>query len=86
MTMTRPQMRIANSRFRSTRISARPLSRVTVVSASARSDATEMFNRMIPLGRRVKADEIAKAALFIASDQSGFTTRATLMVDGGMSA
>ncbi|MGA2494552.1 MAG: SDR family oxidoreductase [Roseiarcus sp.] len=49
-------------------------------------DATEMFNGMIPLGRHVKAEEIAKAALYLASDQSSFTTGATLMVDGGMSA
>jgi NAD(P)-dependent dehydrogenase (short-subunit alcohol dehydrogenase family) len=49
-------------------------------------DATEMFNGMIPLGRHAKAEEIAKAALFLASDQSSFTTGATLMVDGGMSA
>jgi NAD(P)-dependent dehydrogenase (short-subunit alcohol dehydrogenase family) len=49
-------------------------------------NATEMFNGMIPLGRHAKAEEIAKAALFLASDQSSFTTGATLMVDGGMSA
>jgi NAD(P)-dependent dehydrogenase (short-subunit alcohol dehydrogenase family) len=49
-------------------------------------DATAFFNGMIPLGRHGSADEIAKAALFLASDQSSFTTGATLMVDGGMSA
>jgi NAD(P)-dependent dehydrogenase (short-subunit alcohol dehydrogenase family) len=49
-------------------------------------DATQFFNEMIPLARHGTADEIAKAALFLASDQSSFTTGATLMVDGGMSA
>ena len=49
-------------------------------------DATEFFNGMIPLGRHATANEIAKATLFLASDQSSFTTGATLMVDGGMSA
>jgi len=49
-------------------------------------DATQFFNEMIPLARHGTANEIAKAALFLASDQSSFTTGATLMVDGGMSA
>lgn len=49
-------------------------------------DATEFFDGLIPLGRHATAEEIAKAALFLASDQSSFTTGATLMADGGMSA
>jgi NAD(P)-dependent dehydrogenase (short-subunit alcohol dehydrogenase family) len=49
-------------------------------------DATQFFNEMIPLARHGTADEVAKAALFLASDQSSFTTGAALMVDGGMSA
>jgi NAD(P)-dependent dehydrogenase (short-subunit alcohol dehydrogenase family) len=49
-------------------------------------DATQFFNDMIPLGRHGTADEIARAALFLASDQSSFTTGAMIMADGGMSA
>jgi NAD(P)-dependent dehydrogenase (short-subunit alcohol dehydrogenase family) len=44
------------------------------------------FNEMIPLGRHGTAEEIARAVLFLASDQSSFTTGALLMADGGMSA
>jgi NAD(P)-dependent dehydrogenase (short-subunit alcohol dehydrogenase family) len=40
----------------------------------------------IPMGRFGEAKEIAKAALFLASDDSSFMTGAALMVDGGITA
>jgi len=48
-------------------------------------DATRFFNDMIPLGRHGTPDEIAKSVLYLASDQSSFTSGSMLMVDGGMS-
>jgi NAD(P)-dependent dehydrogenase (short-subunit alcohol dehydrogenase family) len=37
----------------------------------------------IPMGRMGEADEIAKAALFLACDDSSFVTGIELFVDGG---
>lgn len=40
----------------------------------------------IPMGRLGKAEELANAALFLASDDSSFMTGASLIVDGGITA
>ena len=47
-------------------------------------DGTEFLNRIIPLGRHGRAEEIAQIILFLASDQSSFSTGSVFMADGGM--
>jgi len=39
----------------------------------------------VPLGRFAQPEEIANAALFLASDESSFVTASTFLVDGGIS-
>jgi NAD(P)-dependent dehydrogenase (short-subunit alcohol dehydrogenase family) len=55
------------------------------LTAAIGRDGTAFFNEMIPLGRHGRPDEIARSVLYLASDQSSFTTGSLLMVDGGMS-
>jgi NAD(P)-dependent dehydrogenase (short-subunit alcohol dehydrogenase family) len=49
------------------------------------SDAAEAFNGMIPLGRHTTPEEIAQAALYLASDASSMVTSTTFAIDGGLS-
>lgn len=44
------------------------------------------FALSFPMGRLGQPEEIAKAALFLASDEASFVTGATLYVDGGQTA
>lgn len=49
-------------------------------------DGTQFVNELIPLGRHATPAEIARSVLYLASDQSSFTTGSMLVVDGGMNA
>ncbi len=48
------------------------------------ADTKARLSSRVPMGRMGQADEIAKAALFLASDDSSFVTGIELFVDGGM--
>jgi len=56
------------------------------LSARTGQNGTELINRGIPLGRHARPEEIAKSVLFLASDQSSFSTGSVFMADGGLNA
>lgn len=47
-------------------------------------DGTKLLDSIIPLHRHAKAEEVAKMVLFLASNESSFSTGSVFMADGGM--
>lgn len=56
----------------------------TAMMAAAPEDVREALTNLIPLSRMGRAEEVASAALFLASAEASFITGAELPVDGGM--
>ena len=46
----------------------------------------DTFLRRVPMRRVAEANEVAKLALFLASDDSSYSTGAEFVIDGGMTA
>jgi NAD(P)-dependent dehydrogenase (short-subunit alcohol dehydrogenase family) len=44
----------------------------------------KFFSSVIPLGRWGEPEDVAKAVLFLASDDSSYVNAVELMVDGGV--
>jgi NAD(P)-dependent dehydrogenase (short-subunit alcohol dehydrogenase family) len=53
-------------------------------STGASEQTIKMFTNTVPLGRLGMPDEIAKAVVFLASDDSSYITGIELFVDGGI--
>jgi NAD(P)-dependent dehydrogenase (short-subunit alcohol dehydrogenase family) len=69
-------------------ISPGPIDTPGYDSMGLSKDQEEQFKKNIvlsvPMGRMGSPDEIAKAVLFLASDDSSYITGTELFVDGGM--
>jgi len=72
---------LKDRRIRSNVLSPGPTD--TPIVARQPADAIARIVSTIPMGRMGEPDEIAKAALFLSSDDSSFVTGIELFVDGG---
>jgi NAD(P)-dependent dehydrogenase (short-subunit alcohol dehydrogenase family) len=76
---------LASRGIRANVISPGPTETPMVHAGAKASDegTSDYFKKMIPMGRLGTADELASAAVFLASDESSFITGIDLPVDGG---
>ena len=56
----------------------------TAMMAAATEEVRNIITAKVPLGRMGRAEEVAAAALFLASDESSYIAGAELCIDGGM--
>jgi NAD(P)-dependent dehydrogenase (short-subunit alcohol dehydrogenase family) len=55
-----------------------------LTSSEPSQQRAKMIAATVPLGRLGRVDEIAKAMVFLASDDSSYVTGIELFVDGGV--
>jgi NAD(P)-dependent dehydrogenase (short-subunit alcohol dehydrogenase family) len=74
-------LELKDRRIRANVLSPGPVA--TAIFDNIPDDVVESLASSIPLGRMGRVEEIAKAALFLASDDSSFVSGIELFVDGG---
>src|SRR2546421_3692913 len=72
---------LKDRRIRSNVVSPGPIN--TPLASRQSPDVIARIVSTIPMGRMGEPEEVAKAALFLASDDSSFVTGIELFVDGG---
>jgi NAD(P)-dependent dehydrogenase (short-subunit alcohol dehydrogenase family) len=63
-----------------------PLTRAFIDAAPDRDEVVREYEMISPLERMGTAEEVANAAVFLASDEASFITGSALIVDGGATA
>ena len=63
-----------------------PLTRAFIDAAPDPAEVTREYEGAAPLGRMGTAEEVANAAVFLASDEASFITGSAVIVDGGTTA
>ncbi len=63
-----------------------PFNDPVIEQAGGREALEPFIDRFVPMGRQGTPDEVARAALFLASDDSSLVTGHTMVVDGGLTA
>jgi 3(or 17)beta-hydroxysteroid dehydrogenase len=63
-----------------------PMLRAMIAAGRDPAKMEANYTRAAPLGRLVQPIEVARTILFLASDESAFTTGTELVVDGGLTA
>jgi 3(or 17)beta-hydroxysteroid dehydrogenase len=58
----------------------------TPMNANSTPERMALMEQKIPMGRRGQPDEVAYCVLYLASDESAFTTGTELVIDGGTTA
>jgi len=70
--------------YRATANNIAPATTDTPLVQAWPEETRQALIKQIPLGRLVRAEDVAGAALFLASDEAHFITGATINVNGGM--
>jgi NAD(P)-dependent dehydrogenase (short-subunit alcohol dehydrogenase family) len=77
---------LKDRRIRVNTLTPGPVETPIIESYEGADKMRRYFSQIIPLGRMGRPEEIANAALFLASDEASFVAGAELVVDGGMTA
>lgn len=85
LAMTRElAIQLGRERIRVNALSPGPLSTRSFLASTDGDEDEARYRRNVPMGRFGEADEVARAALFLATDDSSYITGANICVDGGM--
>ena len=76
----------AEDGIRANAIHPGPIQTAMFMSGFQDEEAVESRRALVPLGRIGTAEDVAYGALFLASDESSYTTGSDLVIDGGFTA